>query len=120
MAGDAHDDGKNSNRSAEEAALSARLQRLGQQLDQVKSSKPLDPAAPRPQADTSAMARGLRLSTELVAGVIVGAGIGWLLDRWLGISPWGFIVFLLLGFTAGLLNVMRAVGLAQQRQVPKQ
>jgi ATP synthase protein I len=65
------------------------------------------------------MARGLRLSTELVAGVMVGAAIGWLLDRWLGISPWGFIVFLLLGFAAGLLNLMRSVGLVAQRQYPR-
>ena len=41
---------------------------------------------------------------------MVGAGIGWLLDRWLGISPWGLIVFLLLGFAAGVLNVMRSAG----------
>jgi ATP synthase protein I len=58
---------------------------------------------------SSGLARGLRLSTELVAGVLVGAGIGWALDRWLGISPWGLIVFLLLGFAAGVLNVVRAV-----------
>jgi ATP synthase protein I len=58
---------------------------------------------------SSGLARGLRLSTELVAGVLVGAGIGWGLDRWLGISPWGLIVFLLLGFAAGVLNVVRAV-----------
>jgi len=32
------------------------------------------------------------------------------LDRWLGISPWGLIVFLLLGFAAGVLNVVRAAG----------
>jgi ATP synthase protein I len=43
---------------------------------------------------------------------VVGAAIGWLLDRWLGISPWGMIVFLLLGFAAGVLNVMRAAGVA--------
>jgi ATP synthase protein I len=57
----------------------------------------------------SGMAHGLRLSTELVAGVLVGAGLGWALDRWLGISPWGLIVFLLLGFAAGVRNVVRAV-----------
>ncbi len=42
---------------------------------------------------------------------MVGAGLGWLIDRWLGISPWGLIVFLLLGFAAGVLNVMRSAGL---------
>ena len=66
--------------------------------------------SPYPAADPSALARGFRLSTELVAGVLAGAGIGWVLDRWLGISPWGMIVFLLLGFAAGVLNVMRVAG----------
>ncbi len=42
--------------------------------------------------------------------MLVGAGLGWLIDRWLGISPWGLIVFLLLGFAAGVLNVMRSAG----------
>lgn len=56
------------------------------------------------------MARGLRLSTELVAGVLVGGGIGYGLDYWLGIRPWGFIVFVLLGFVAGIVNLMRAAG----------
>ena len=115
----AGDDSKDGDRSAEEAALSARLRHLGERLNQVRSSQPSEHAAPPPQASASAMARGLRLSTELVAGVIVGAGIGWLLDRWLGISPWGFIVFLLLGFAAGLLNVMRSAGMVAKREWPK-
>jgi ATP synthase protein I len=45
-----------------------------------------------------------------VAGVLVGAGLGWLIDRWLGTLPWGMFVFALLGFTAGVLNVMRQAG----------
>ena len=56
------------------------------------------------------MAIGLRLSSELVAGVLFGAGLGWGFDRLLSTSPWGLIVFLLLGFTAGVINVMRAAG----------
>jgi ATP synthase protein I len=98
-------------RSSDEAALSARLRRLGDRLDQSRASLPSEPTSDaRPGTDGSAMARGLRLSSELVGGVLVGAVIGYMLDRWLGISPWGFIVFVLLGFVAGMLNLMRAAG----------
>lgn len=56
------------------------------------------------------MARGFRLSSELIAGVVVGAGIGWGIDRLLSISPWGLIVFVMIGFVAGVLNLMRTAG----------
>jgi ATP synthase protein I len=100
----------------DEAALSARLQRLGKRLDSAGRASE-NVTGPRQTADASALARGFRLSTELVAGVVVGALIGWLLDRWLGISPWGMIVFLLLGFAAGVLNVMRAAGVVRERDL---
>jgi len=45
----------------------------------------------------------------------IGGVTGWLLDRWLGISPWAFIVFLLLGFVAGLINLMRSAGVLSER-----
>ena len=104
------DNGDHGNSPSDEAALSARLKRLGERLRQ-HTGRPVEksPGASS-TADPSAMARGFRLSTELVAGVLVGAALGWLLDRWLGISPWGLMVFLLLGFAAGVLNVMRAAG----------
>ena len=96
---------------AEEAELSARLQRLGERLGRINPDRPSESGpGQRQTADPSAIARGFRLSTELVAAVLLGAAIGWLLDQWLGISPWGIIVFLLLGFAAGVLNVMRAAG----------
>jgi ATP synthase protein I len=98
-------------RSTDEAALSARLRRLGERLDRVGTGRPPD-TGPRPTADPSAFARGLRLATGFVAGVIFGAVLGWLVDHWLKTSPWGLIVFLLLGFAAGVLNVMRSAGLA--------
>jgi ATP synthase protein I len=111
MADDSHKTDNRGKPPDDEAALSARLQRLGDRLNTVSRPTENDLGS-RPAADMSAFARGFRLSTELVAGVVVGALIGWLLDRWLGISPWGLIVFLLLGFAAGVLNVMRAAGVA--------
>ena len=54
--------------------------------------------------------QALKLSSEFVAAVIVGAMIGYLLDLALPTKPWGLIVFLLLGFCAGVLNVLRAAG----------
>ena len=112
MPGDTRDKSENGSRSDEEAALSARLQRLGERLAQQKRTSRQVEAGSSSKSDPSALARGFRLSTELVAGVLVGAFIGWALDKWLGISPWGMIVFLLLGFAAGVINVMRAAGVS--------
>lgn len=114
MPKDTREGSKNRNRSDEEADLSARLQSLGQRLAHKEGASRKTEAEPSSKSDPSAIARGFRLSTELVAGVLVGAFIGWALDRWLGISPWGMIVFLLLGFAAGVINVMRAAGVASQ------
>jgi ATP synthase protein I len=114
MAGNARDSNDSEQRRAEEAALSARLRGLGDQLGQQRPRQPSESRPSRPAADASGYARGFRLSSELVAGVLVGAGIGWALDRLLGISPWGLIVFLLLGFAAGIVNVIRAAGVAPE------
>ena len=112
MPEDTRDPSGNDNRSAEEAALSARLQRLGERLAHHKGPDREVEAGSGSRSDPSALARGFRLSTELVAGVLVGAFIGWALDKWLGTSPWGMMVFLLLGFAAGVVNVIRAAGIS--------
>jgi ATP synthase protein I len=110
-----HDGGT---KSAEEAALSARLRRLGERLDQVGPRRSVEPgAASRSTADVSAFARGMRMSAELVGGVVIGFIFGWLIDRWLGTSPLGMIVFLLLGFAGGVLNVMRSAGVIKTRSL---
>jgi ATP synthase protein I len=101
--------------SSDEAALSARLGSLDHRLSEIRDSRKIETDQSGSeqdvaQAKASAMAIGLRLSSELVAGVLVGAALGWGFDRLLSTSPWGLIVFLLLGFTAGVINVMRSAG----------
>jgi ATP synthase protein I len=61
------------------------------------------------------MAMGFRLSSELIAGVVVGALMGWAFDRLLSTSPFGLIVFVLVGFSAGVLNVIRSAGVAPDK-----
>ena len=110
------DDSGNGSRdqsSSDEAALSARLGSLDHRLSEIEGSRKIrtdQSGDEQAQARASAMAVGLRLSSELVAGVLVGAALGWGFDRLLSTSPWGLIVFLLLGFTAGVINVMRSAG----------
>ncbi|RYE60371.1 MAG: F0F1 ATP synthase assembly protein I [Hyphomicrobiales bacterium] len=58
--------------------------------------------------DMTGLSRGLRLGSEFIAAILVGAGIGYLLDLWLKTGPWLLLVFLLVGFAAGVLNVTRA------------
>jgi ATP synthase protein I len=92
------------------AELSSRLRDLDRQLDarRAKDDKP-SPADRKPENPGLALA--LRLGTDFVAGVILGAALGWGVDRLFGTGPWGLIVFLLLGFAAAILTVMRSAGL---------
>ena len=118
--GTGHGENGDRDRSSEEAALSERLGSLDQRLSEfrdrhVKAEQPAGDGEDR-AARASAMALGFRLSSELVAGVAVGAGIGWGFDRLLSTSPFGFIVFLLLGFVAGVVNVVRSAGAGQNRR----
>jgi len=107
--------GRGDKSSSDEAALSARLGNLDHRLSEIRDSRKIGNDQSGNEQDTaqaraSAMAIGLRLSSELVAGVLGGAALGWGFDRLLSTSPWGLIVFLLLGFVAGVVNVMRAAG----------
>jgi len=119
MAEDTKDGGNGSREqsSSDEAALSARLGNLDHRLSEIRGNRKIgtdqsEAESGNGAARASAMAIGFRLSSELVAGVIVGALIGWGFDRLLSTSPFGFIVFLLLGFVAGVVNVVRSAGVA--------
>ena len=58
---------------------------------------------------TGGMALAGRVTTELVAGVVVGTFIGWALDKWLGTTPTLMVVFFFIGSAAGMMNVWRAL-----------
>jgi len=63
----------------------------------------------RTKLPTGGMALAGRVTTELVAGVVVGAFIGWALDNWLGTTPVLMVVFFFIGSAAGMMNVWRAL-----------
>lgn len=61
------------------------------------------------QADRSLVNMFSRVATELLAGLLIGAGVGWTIDHWLETKPWFLVIFFLLGGAAGILNLWRVV-----------
>ena len=57
---------------------------------------------------TSNIGQAFKLSTELVAAVLVGTIIGFILDTWCDTKPWLIIIFFFVGVVAGILNVIRS------------
>ncbi len=85
-----------------DADLSARIREF--ESRQEEDSRPN-----RAKLPTGGMALAGRVTTELVAGVVVGAFIGWALDSWLGTTPAFMVVFFFIGSAAGMMNVWRAL-----------
>ena len=59
------------------------------------------------KTDGSLLGMAWRLSTELVVAVLVGAGLGFGLDKLFNTQPWLLIVGLGFGFAAGIKNTLR-------------
>lgn len=87
--------------------LDERLQSLGKRLGKNQHIRQTEGSV---KSDNAGFGNALRLSTEFVAAILVGAAIGYAIDRLAGTTPWAMIVFLLLGFVAGVLNVLRTAG----------
>jgi ATP synthase protein I len=106
----------------ERAQLEKRIADLGSRLGTARSVRQESEG----QADGNAegrrrgMAYGMRMAADLVAAVLVGSAIGWGLDWVLGSRPWLFLAFFLLGFAAGVLNVVRAYERVQRELAPGQ
>ena len=58
---------------------------------------------------------GFKISTEIIAALVVGVGIGLIVDKYLGTKPFGLIIFFIFGALAGFLNIYRVM-----RRIEKQ
>jgi ATP synthase protein I len=96
----------------EREAIRKRSAEIGQKLDALNAQKARS-ERPAGQAVQSAYGPAFKFAAELLVGVIAGGGLGWALDKHFGTAPWLMIVLVIMGFAAGLLNVVRA---AQQAQ----
>lgn len=101
----------------ERRALRERAADIGRRLDEVKGRR--DPSPDRAQRG-NALGQAMRIAVELVVGVAVGGFVGWFLDSHLGTRPWLMLVFLMLGFAAGMLNVIRMARRMQAASEPMQ
>ncbi len=79
---------------------------LGERIQRLKAET--TPAAAKGQGEpTSGLGMAFAVATHMVAGLGVGALIGYYLDVWLGTSPWMLGLFFFLGAGSGVLNTYR-------------
>ncbi len=95
-------------KNASDTELRARLDSLKTSLGRAEASdKPGASPVGRDKALAGAMSSGFRAATDLAGGIIAGALIGYLGDRWLGTSPFLLIAFLVIGTIAGFRSVYK-------------
>ncbi len=110
--------------SAEErASIKSRASEIDKRLDEARARNAPEPAID-PRVRGQAMGQGMRVAVDLVVGVAIGGFVGWWLDRYFGTAPWLMVLFLILGFAASMMNIIRtaqylqAQAEASQRAAP--
>jgi len=99
-----HDSDTGEERSADKADLAALDAKI---RAHAKAHRQKNPEPAETGRRSTAIGMAFRLSTELVAGLVAGGIIGWIVDDQLGTKPWGLLIFFFLGMAAGILNVFR-------------
>jgi ATP synthase protein I len=90
--------------------VSQRLKDLSSRVRAARAEAGMEPA-PRPArvAMSDRMGLGFRIAIELVVCTVVGAGMGYGIDAWLGSRPFGMVIGLGFGFAAGVMTIYRVV-----------
>ncbi|MFN0218741.1 MAG: AtpZ/AtpI family protein [Hyphomicrobium sp.] len=91
---------------------------IGKRLDEVNSRRSV--GQPEHPERGAAYGQAIKISAELIVGLVFGGAIGWFLDKQFGTMPVLLICFVMLGFAAGLLNVVRGARRAQAAAEPLQ
>jgi ATP synthase protein I len=80
----------------------------------IQTAEKINTPRPLKKKDSGA-GFGFKISTEIIAALIVGVGIGLIVDKYLNTKPFGLIIFFIFGALAGFLNVYRVM-----RRIEKQ
>lgn len=104
----------------EREAFRQRSDAIGKRLDAVKIRREPKNRSATNQVNGAAFAKAFRFAAELLVGVAFGGFVGWALDRQLGTGPWLLVLFVILGFAAGVTNVIRQAQEEQRKQQASQ
>ena len=83
---------------------------------EIAKSKILKKNKDSKQSSSSNIGVAFKLSTEMVAAVVVGTIIGFILDNWFGTKPWLILIFFFVGVVAGIFNVIRSAKNMQSKE----
>ena len=91
-------------------------QRMAQLEDKIANAKAVHRPESQIEDHHSQAHAGWRMVTELVAGLLIGFCIGYGLDSLFGTLPILLVLFILLGFAAGVKTMLRSAQDIQRAQ----
>ena len=89
-------------------------EKLQELKERIQTAKVINTTQQKTKKESGA-GFGFKISTEIIAALVVGVGIGLIVDKYLGTKPFGLIIFFIFGALAGFLNVYRVM-----RRIEKQ
>lgn len=107
---DGQDKGSGKLSPQDQAQFERRVSELNNKLGKVRAERAAEAEADARGGSalgSRGMSYGFKIGSEFVGAILVGAAIGYGLDHLLGTKPWLLLLFFVLGFAAGVLNVMR-------------